>query len=199
MIIHADNKKVLSSLEKKIINHSLQENQIIAFSTDTVYGFGVNGLSEKAVLNLYDIKGRDDNKPLILLADSIEKVKMYTCNIEESLMNYLGKIWPGPVTIVFPFNASSSLIFSKFLSKTLAVRIPDRLFLLDLLSELSFPLVTTSANISGSPPLQNAQEIDSKFSSCNTNFRIVVDGGLCPGKPSRILSYSNGIFSVLRK
>jgi L-threonylcarbamoyladenylate synthase len=199
MIIHAEKKKVLSSLEKKIINHSLHENQIIAFSTDTVYGFGVNGLSEKAVFNLYDLKGRDENKPLILLADSIEKVKMYTCDIEESLMNHLSEIWPGPVTIVFPFNTSSSLIFSKFPSKTLAVRIPDILFLLDLLSELSFPLVTTSANISGRPPLQNAQEIDPMFSSLNTNFRITVDGGMCQGKPSQILSYSDGIFSVLRK
>lgn len=197
MIIDALQKRVLSFFEKKLIIQALLNDHILAFPTDTVYGLGVNGFSKNAVHNIYALKGREDVKPLILLTDSISKIDPFILGLNEPIKLFMQENWPGPVTIVLPYQTKSSLVFSKIPSPTLACRIPNHFLLTDLLSELPFPLVTTSANISGTKPIHCAMDIESTFGK-NPKFSFVIDGGEVYGVTSRIVSYQNGICEVIR-
>ena len=198
MIIRATNKDTLSVFEKKIIIQSLENEQAVAFPTDTVYGLGVNGFSQNAIQRLYQLKGRDHDKPLILFSDSIQKIKPFVIDLDDQVQVFLKENWPGPTTIVLPFNQSSSLLFSLLPSLTLAIRIPCYPLMLDLLSSLPFPLVTTSANKTGLNALVNASEIELAFDSNKDGLSIVIDGGTIISKPSKIVTYKLGVFSTLR-
>jgi L-threonylcarbamoyladenylate synthase len=198
MIIDVSKKATLSFFEKKIVQHYLEHDQILAFPTDTVYGLGVNGFSRDAIHNLYQIKGREKCKPLILFSDSIEKIKPYVTDLEEPVLIFMKENWPGPITLVLPFNASSSLLFSKYPIDTVAVRIPNQPLLLDLLASLPFPVVTTSANKSGQDILESAIDIETVFSACKSKLSLILDGGIIKGKPSKIIMYQLKTFTTLR-
>ena len=60
-------------LQKDSLNKAIQaisEGSIIGIPTETVYGLGVDPYSEKGVKRLFNIKQRDDNKPVSLLVPS---------------------------------------------------------------------------------------------------------------------------------
>jgi L-threonylcarbamoyladenylate synthase len=198
MIIDTTEKFILTIFEKLLIQKSLEQDHVVAFPTDTVYGLGANGYSKTAIQKLYAAKGRDENKPLILLTDSIEKIKPYTTDLENPLLIYMKENWPGPVTIILPFNPASSLVFSKITCTTLGIRIPNHPLLLDLLTSLPFPVVTTSANKTGQEPLTTAIDIDNAFNNPGITLSIIIDGGILSGKPSKIVHYQSGNLRILR-
>lgn len=196
MIVNIKQKVILSQFEKALIRLALEDDKMISFPTDTVYGLGVNGFSTKAVERLYRLKGRDECKPLILMADSLDKMLPYILEPNDSAMNMLRKSWPGAVTFILPFNTSSPLIFSKNQSPTLGLRIPNHALLLDLLSNLAFPLVTTSANKAGMSPIQYPERIEATFPE--DDLPVILDEGLLNNNPSRIIQYIEGDLKVLR-
>ena len=74
----------------------LKGGGIIAFPTDTFYGLGVNPYNTKSVEKIYSIKGRDSEKPLLLLIDSIIKLDDLTEEISEAANKLIKSFWPGP-------------------------------------------------------------------------------------------------------
>jgi L-threonylcarbamoyladenylate synthase len=199
MIIDATNKPLLSSFEQKLIQHSLEQGQITAFPTDTVYALGASGFSKQAIDKIYKIKGREENKPLILFVDSIEKLKPFVKNIDELVLNYMRENWPGAVTIVLPLNLNAPIFFSKSPSDSVAVRIPKCPVLLNFLSSVPFPLMTTSANKKGLKPLTTAIEIEQTFNNPCISVPFIIDGGSLSGKPSKIVQFSAGKIITLRE
>jgi len=200
VIISAKEKNNLSSLEKKIIKNALMQGKVIAFLTDTVYGIGANGYLYDAVCKIYKIKERDEQKSLTLLLPSIDKIRDYI-EEEELLENeILKKYWPGPLTVVFKKRADLKIYFSKFPSETIGVRIPNYQLLLDLLSFIDLPLVTTSANISGSAPLKNGFEIEKILRRGENQVSIIIDGGEAKeDRPSTVISMTREGIKVLRE
>lgn len=199
MIIDATKKPVLSTFEKTLVRRSLEQDQVVAFPTDTVYGLGVSGFSKLAMDRLYQMKGREESKPLILFLDSIEKVKLWVKPFDNVIQQYMEDCWPGEVTIVFPSNLPFPLFFSKNHSETIAIRIPNCPLLLDLISSLPFPLVTTSANKTSQKPLSSALEIEHTFNNPGISVPFIVDGGLLSGKPSKIVKFDSGNLITLRE
>lgn len=201
MILHANDKTCLSVFEKHLIRTILEEDRIIAFPSDTVYGLGVNGLSAQAVNELYSLKGRNEKKPLVLLTDSTQKIEDYLLDKSQLQHPILQKNWPGALTCVFDMAQHSPLYFSKEVSATLGIRIPDYLLLLDLLAFLPFPLVTTSANISNQPPLQTAEEIEQTFNQqgSDRSLACVIDAGKILGTASTVIQIIDSSVVVLRK
>jgi len=198
MIINIEHRDSLTQFEKKLIQTSLLLDKIIAFPTDTIYGFGVNGFSKKAVENLFNRKGRSNEKPLILLTDTIEKVFPFILGGDDCVFNATKKYWPGPYTLILPFKTDSSLCFSVHPSKTIGVRIPNHILLQDLLSFLPFPIVTTSANISGENPCIDGTEIEKTLNGDTQSLGIILDqGNLDTKSPSTILEFKNGEFVTL--
>lgn len=201
MILLAKDKEQLSIFEKHLIRTMLEEDRIIAFPSDTVYGLGVNGLSSKAVHELYSLKGRNEKKPLVLLTDQLHKIEDYLLDKSQLQHPVLQRHWPGALTCVFDMAKHSPLYFSKESSATLGIRIPDYPLLLDLLAFLPFPLVTTSANVSNQPPLQTAEEIEQTFNQQghDRSLACVIDAGKIMGTASTVIQIIDSSVVVLRK
>ncbi len=201
MILCVKDKNYLSIFEKHLIRTMLEEDKVIAFPSDTVYGLGVNSFSSNAVHKLYAMKGRNEKKPLVLLTNDTQKIEDYLLDKSQLQHPALKKFWPGALTCVFDMVKESPLYFSKEYSATLGIRIPNHSLLLDLLAFLPFPLVTTSANLSQQPPLQTAEEIEQTFNQkgSDQSLACVIDMGRIEGTASTVIQIIDSSVVVLRK
>ena len=127
----------------------LNAGKVILYPTDTIWGIGCDGTSEKAVQRIYEIKQRSDTKSMLVLMSDITMLEQYIHTIPEQAYKFLQN--PGkPTTIIYPgaMNLARNLIAA---DGTLGVRIASDPFCQRLMEETGKPLVSTSANISGDP------------------------------------------------
>lgn len=200
MVINAKGKNNLSLLEKGIIKNALNLSEVIAFPTDTVYGLGANGLLNDSVEKIYKIKQRDKEKPLILFLTSIEEASDYIEEPDLLKNNIFKKYWPGPLTAVFEKKKSLTLYYSAGESTTIGIRVPNFPLILDLLTYCKIPLVTTSANISGSPPFKNGFEIEKELNNKDPRVPLTIDYGDLPERESStVVSVTKEGVKVLRE
>ena len=134
---------------KELLKINLKD-EVIIFETDTVYGIGCLIDSEIGIKRIYNIKKREDKKPLAVLCANIEQVKELVKNFDGN--SYLAdKYWPGALTLIFnKTNTISDSITSGF--NTVGVRIPNDKIALNILKKYG-PMAVTSLNISSEPAL----------------------------------------------
>ena len=116
-----------------ITKKSLNNNGVIIFPTDTVYGIGCNPYSTKAVERIYQIKQRDETKPLPILGyskDELSKIVFF----DEKSSKLADKFWPGELTLVLMIK-DKKLKETMNLSNKIAVRVPNNKCVLSLLKE----------------------------------------------------------------
>lgn len=114
--------------------------------TDTIYGVVGNALDPDVVEKIYQIKGRESEKPFVILVNSLEDLWLLNIFITSEQQKTIESLWPGPVSVILPCEDP----FMEYLHRgknCLAVRMPDNKNLQDLLEQTG-PLVATSANIS---------------------------------------------------
>ncbi|MGA7720072.1 MAG: L-threonylcarbamoyladenylate synthase [Ignavibacteriaceae bacterium] len=138
------------------------EGSVFVYPTDTVYGFGANPFNEEAITRIDLIKHRENDRPYIMLVNSIETLLKYIEIKSEKHLDFLLAIWPNPVSVVLSLNSKTNEILGV---KTAAFRIPNHRFCLKLTSELEMPLISTSVNRSGQPPIIESSVIYEEFSS----------------------------------
>lgn len=143
-----DWKNNVDESELNKIKEILDNDGVIIFPTDTVYGIACNCFSEKAIKKVFDIKKRPENKPINVLSNNIDKIKLVSKNISEKEEFLINKYMPGALTIILDKNEKVSDILTAGLD-TIGVRIPKNNISLRILENVSYPLATTSANISG--------------------------------------------------
>lgn len=143
-----DWKNNVDESELNKIKEILDNDGVIIFPTDTVYGIACNCFSEKAIKKVFDIKKRPENKPINVLSNSLDKIKLVSKNINEKEKFLIDKYMPGALTIILDKNEKVSDILTAGLD-TIGVRIPKNNISLRILENVSYPLATTSANISG--------------------------------------------------
>lgn len=143
-----DWKNNVDESELNKIKEILDNDGVIIFPTDTVYGIACNCFSEKAIKKIFDIKKRPENKPINVLSNSLDKIKLVSKNISEKEKFLIDKYMPGALTIILDKNEKVSDILTAGLD-TIGVRIPKNNISLRILENVSYPLATTSANISG--------------------------------------------------
>ena len=132
---------------KELLKIDLKD-EVIVFETDTVYGIGCLIDSEIGIKRIYDIKKREDKKPLAVLCANNEQVEKLVKDFESC--RYLAdKYWPGALTLIFnKTNIISDSITSGF--NTVGVRIPNDKIALEILEKYG-PMAVTSLNISTEP------------------------------------------------
>jgi L-threonylcarbamoyladenylate synthase len=174
----------------------LQNGGVIGYPTETVYGIGCNIFSPAAVKRIYQMKKRETDKAFILIAADIIQIKDIVAEIPETAERLMDNFWPGPLTMVF--KASPSLATTEFRRvKTIAVRIPDCAICLALLKACGYPIVSTSANLSGQPAATTAQEVISPF---NDYLDLIVDGGKTPSDiPSTVVDLTKSPVKIVRE
>lgn len=143
-----DWKNNVDESELNKIKEILDNDGVIIFPTDTVYGIACNCFSEKSIKKVFDIKKRPENKPINVLSNNLDKIKLVSKNINEKEKFLIDKYMPGALTIILDKNEKVSDILTAGLD-TIGVRIPKNNISLRILENVSYPLATTSANISG--------------------------------------------------
>jgi tRNA threonylcarbamoyl adenosine modification protein (Sua5/YciO/YrdC/YwlC family) len=151
----------------------LKGGGVIGYPTETIYGIGCSAFNSDAVDRVIQLKNRDRSKAMIVIAGDTVQVREMVISIPEDAEKLIENFWPGPLTIVFE---ASSLLrdFAFGKSKTIAIRIPDSVICMELIKESGFPIISTSANISGQEPATDAQQVATYFGS---QLDLIVDGG----------------------
>ena len=170
IIYNWKNKIKQEELEKTI--EVLNNGGIVIFPTDTVYGIACDAFNEEAVKKIYELKGRNNNKPICVLTSSIEKINK-VAHIKEREKELITKYMPGALTIILDKKESVSNVLTSHLP-TIGVRIPDNKIALKILGKVGNPLATTSANISGT---QAGIKINDFINEFNNKVDIIIDGG----------------------
>ena len=177
---------------------NLKSGEVLAFKTDTVWGFGCNPNDDIAIKKIYEIKKRDIKKPLILMSNDFSYLKKYIKKIPEYAYDLIEKYLPGGLTLIFEKSElCSSLITSGF--NTVGIRIPDSNDFSLLIDNLDCKvLATTSCNISSKPPVKNYSEAKEKFSKCATIIKPIDDSEK-KNIPSTVILCENNAYKVLRQ
>ena len=140
------------------INEILKNDGVISFVTDTVWGIGCLPTSEKAVDKIYEIKGRDRSKPLILMSNSLEHLLPYVENMSTSQKLFADKYFPGAVTLVMKKAEKTPDYLTSGLP-TVGIRVPENSVFSSLCENIDgHVLATTSANLSNFPAAKNYNE-----------------------------------------
>ncbi|MCD7879327.1 MAG: threonylcarbamoyl-AMP synthase [Candidatus Gastranaerophilales bacterium] len=180
------------------LNKILKNGGVIAFVTDTVWGIGCLPSSKKGVEKIYEIKGRDKTKPLILMSDKKENLIPYLNNISKSAITLMDKYFPGALTIV---NEKSNLTPDYITSgkNTVGIRVPDNIFFQKLCSVIEgHVLATTSANLSNYPSSKNYEQT---VNSIGSMVDIVFEdyGNCAKGIESTVVLTENDSCKILRQ
>ena len=174
----------------------IKEGGIVIFPTETVYGIGTNGLNEKAVQQLYEVKQRPLNKPISLLVNSIDMIEEIAKDITDIEYELIKEFFPGPLTIILKKNNIVPNILTAN-QDTVGIRMPANKIALKLIEYAGVPITTPSANISGRPSGTNIKDIMEDFDGKVDYF---VDGGPSKiGRASTIVKVEKGIPKILRK
>ena len=193
--------KILTINENNIktIVDSLQQGMIVALPTDTVYGLGGNATDNNVVKNIYHLKKRSFNKPLSVNFPTLSSIYQHV--EPNKILDIIAKKYlPGALTLIVNKKNTSNIcsLCSAFVDGKWkqAVRIPNNLDLLNVLSKIDVPICLPSANISGLPSLVNAQQVLEQFS--HTDIMILDTLQACSGVDSTILDISSGYAKIIR-
>ena len=153
----------------------LKNGGLVALPTETVYGLGANGLDPQAVADIFRVKGRPQDNPLILHVADTRQIDALCHSIPESAYLLAEKFWPGPLTMVLPAREIVPACTTAGLP-TVAVRCPDCEVTRKIIEAAGVPVAAPSANISGKPSTTTAQHV---LDDHNGKLPLIVDGGAC--------------------
>jgi len=194
-IFKANNKNI------KLAADLLHNDGIVAFPTETVYGLGALASNKNAVERIYKVKGRPKNNPLIVHIYKIEQVLSIVGNIPLDVMKLIKKYWPGPLTIILPYNASSNISsIARAGLNTVALRIPNHPVALKLLKIVDAPLIAPSANISQHLSPTSADHVKNDLlNKLDHKKDMILDGGNTDiGLESTVIDFTKTVPKVLR-
>ncbi|KXZ17055.1 tRNA threonylcarbamoyladenosine biosynthesis protein [Bacillus nakamurai] len=152
----------------------LQQNEVVAFPTETVYGLGANAENTEAVAKIYEAKGRPSDNPLIVHISDIGQLDRIISYIPETAEKLMREFWPGALTLVLP--CKPGMLSPRVTAglSTVAIRMPDHPVALSVIRSAGLPIAAPSANLSGKPSPTKAEHV-----AHDLNGRIagIVDGG----------------------
>ncbi len=152
----------------------LNKSECVAIPTETVYGLAGNAYSDYACRNIFKLKKRPKNNPLIVHYYDFKKVKM-DCYLNSNFFKLYKKFCPGPITFILNLREKSKI--SKIATNkknTLAVRFPKHPITRNLLKELKFPIAAPSANISSRVSAVTSNDVKDDFGK---KIKYILEGG----------------------
>ncbi|WP_367678433.1 Sua5/YciO/YrdC/YwlC family protein [Buchnera aphidicola] len=144
----------------------LNNNDIIAYPSESVFGLGCNPDHQDTILKLINLKNRNRNQGLILVASHYYQLLPY---INETYLSIKEKsimfsCWPGCITFLVPSQPNVSNLITGY-SGLIAVRVTSHAILRNLCWYYGKPIISTSANISGMQPSKTPNEVCDFFGS----------------------------------
>jgi L-threonylcarbamoyladenylate synthase len=174
---------------------ALRAGQPIVFPTETFYGIGVDAMNGLALERLFELKGRDPDKPVALIAADVEMVARLVKEFSPAARRLAREFWPGPLTIVLPARPELSPALTNR-QGGVGIRISPHPIALELTRRLGSPLTATSANRAGEPPAINLEQARAAL---GTAIAVYVDGGTLSGwLPSTVIALEGERIRMLR-
>lgn len=167
-------------LEKDQFAEKIENGDVFVYPTDTIYGIGCDATNETAVLKLRNIKHQHE-RPLSIIVPSITWIKE-NCVVTTESEDWLKKL-PGPYTLVFKLKNKKAIARSVNDTGSIGVRLPKH-EISKFVNYLGFPIVTTSANISGKMFMTSIDDLDSEIKN---RIDFFVDQDEIKGTPSTIV------------
>jgi L-threonylcarbamoyladenylate synthase len=170
---------------------------VILYPTDTVWGLGCDAANEAAVKRIFEIKERAESKSLVMLLPDVKSVFNFVADPYPDLMGLL-QSFDSPTTVIYPqaIGIASNALPA---DGSVAIRITSEPFCKTLLKRLKKPLVSTSANISGSPAPGNFSEITREVKSRVDYIVNYRQDELIHAQPSKIVKIAeDGSLLVIR-
>lgn len=172
----------------------LQRGEVVAIPTETVYGLAADASNDAALRQIYAIKQRPANNPLIVHIASSQQVLDWAAEFSPLAQSLAQAFWPGPFSLVLPALAHVSSIVRAH-EPTVALRVPAHPLTLALLQQSGLSLAAPSANKYTQLSPTTAAHVEAGLGMDIT----VLDGGACQvGIESTIVSVHNDTWQLLR-
>ncbi len=179
---------------------TIRNGGVVVYPTDTAYGLAVDATNPIAVKRLYEVKGRNFNKPVHVIFPSFVELNRVV-KLNAPAKKIIQKLFPGPITIVLPLKKNSGTW--KQLSSgsgTLGFRMPDHKVVKHIVKTLGRPITATSANRSGRVTCYTVKAIRAQFKKSKLKPDYYLNGGkLKQVKPSTIVAINDHKVAVLRE
>ena len=172
----------------------LKNGEVVAIPTETVYGLAADATNEAALLQIYAIKQRPADNPLIVHISDIDQVQHWAAEFPPVAQRLANAFWPGPFTLVLPAKESVSSIVRAG-EPTVALRVPSHPLALQLLKQSGLGLAAPSANKYTQLSPTTATHVETSLGK----DLPVLDGGACQvGIESTIVGVSGDLWQLLR-
>lgn len=191
--------EIFTQSDKNYIERAVEvlaNGGVVLHPTETSYGLAASVESEEAVRKIFEIKGRDFNKPMNILVADLEMAQRFGVFSDKAL-SFAKKYWPGALTLLVPrtlelpkyLNPGEAFVGMRISSDPLCERIVEG---------LKSPIITTSANVSGNEQLYKVDL--SHFFGKENLIDLVIDGGEIPFQlPSTILKIEGEKAEIIRQ
>ena len=193
--IHPDNP---NPREIAMAIKALQNNGLIIYPTDTVYGLAWDINSPKAFDKIVKIKGKNALKEnFSLVCNDISQVSQFTLHISNPTFKLLKHNLPGPFTFIL--NANNNVPrFYKSKKKTVGIRIPNNNIALEIVEKLGYPIMTTSLHHDDEvlDYMTDPELIHEKYENL---VDYVIDGGYGNNEASTVVDCTGDEFEVVRE
>jgi tRNA threonylcarbamoyl adenosine modification protein (Sua5/YciO/YrdC/YwlC family) len=186
-----------SNPQKRLIDKAveiLKNGGIIAYPTDTIYGFGCDMYNKKAIQRIYQIKRRDPQKPFSFICSDLKNISLYA-QVTNQAYKIMKRCLPGPYTFIL---RGTKLVPKIMVTKrkTVGIRVPSNNICLALVKTLGNPIISTSVGLSGEEVFSDPSLIEETFGS---QINVTIDGGPLANKPSTIISLIDDEIQVVRE
>ena len=182
--------------EDSAIRAGLLNGAVMTYPTETAYALGGNALLPGVAQAVYRLKAREADKALLLLIGGAEELPHLARDVSQAARRLMARFWPGPLTLVF----HASQVCPPHLPDargTVALRWSPHPLLADLHRIAPVPLIGTSANRSGEPPLHRCAAVLETFPG---GIALALDGGPTPGgAPSTLVDTTVDPPRILRQ
>ena len=173
----------------------LEQGELVAIPTETVYGLAANALDADAVARIFIAKNRPTFDPLIVHIAEPENINDYVTTVPQAATVLASAFWPGPLTLLLPRKALIPDLVTSGLERV-GLRCPDHALTRKLLRRLTFPLAAPSANPFGYISPTTATHVNDQL---GTKVSYILDGGPCRiGLESTIVGFEDGETVVYR-
>ena len=173
---------------------ALNEHQVIAFPTETVFGLGVFYDDYQAYNLLNKVKNRHEDKPYTMMLYDINEINKYA-DVDKKYLPIIKKYMPGSLTILVKAKENVPNYVTHN-TKIIGIRIPSNKEALELLRFVKKPLLVPSANKADQKPALCDEEVKAIF---NDEIRVIIPGKAVGGQTSTIIDLTGEEIKLIRK
>ena len=175
----------------------MKKGGIILYPTDTIWGIGCDATNEAAVQRVYELKRRADNKAMIVLVDSADRLDHYVVDVPDMAYELID-VAVKPLTLIYDgaYNLAKNLLGE---NDSIGIRVSQERFSQELCAKFRKPIVSTSANISGAAAAATFAQISEEIKQGVDYIVKYRQNDKEPHSASNIIKLSSdGTFKIIR-